>query len=198
MADVYLDGAKLDFEDTDNSATIGDLVGALENDLGGSMRCITELWIDHVRLDDWKDVAALKKPLSSCAEIRLVTGSVDQIAFEGASLIREYIKFIKNGISGSVRDLRLGLHGGSTDFVPIFEGLKEIVKTMDALTRTGGRSSSMFKENPAAYFNPLLSIIERLSSANADQDTILVADILEYDLSSLLVEMEDKIFHQLS
>ncbi|MBI1911701.1 MAG: hypothetical protein HYS21_06830 [Deltaproteobacteria bacterium] len=196
MPEVYLDGSKIDFEDSGKNLTIGELIVSLESELIRHRRFVLELWVDGEKLDNWRESLFLKKPVSSHGDFKLNTASVDAIALEGIDIVQEYLRVIKSNITVCVRDLRIG-NIGDTELSPIFEGLIEVVKTLDALTQGGGRYGiDLFKENPGVFYQPLLKNMEALKNAKDSGDAVLAADILEYELHPLIEEIEEKVFHK--
>lgn len=196
MPDLYLDEEKLDFEDPGQKSTIGDLVATVEKELVELRRFVMEVWVDGEKLGDWRVSPMLKSPVSVHGDFRLITASVETVALEGVDMVQEYIKVIKESISACVQESR-ARGSGQSHFTNIFEGLIDVVKTMDALTRGGGRYGiDLFRENPANYYKHLLKYLDILSDAKGSGDTVLLADVLEYELKPVLEEMEEKIFYR--
>jgi hypothetical protein len=80
-------------------------------------------------------------------------------------------------------------------FSAIFEGLAEVLKTAVALTRGAGRYRiDLFREDPSVFYKPLMERLEELDSARSAKDTVLMADILEYELVPLITGLEEKAF----
>lgn len=197
MPDVYIDGKRLDFNDTESNSTISDLIGELEKSLIGLRRFISEIWVDGIKVDNWKSSQAIHKPIAEYKDLNMITVSVEAIALEGLDLVQEYIKLIKDNIGTCVKNIRLGFGDAENEFTEIFEGMIEVVKTMDALTRGGDKyRMALFKENPSIYYKPLLKHLETIRAAKESGDGVLTADILEYELLPFLNEMEFKIFNK--
>ncbi len=196
MTDIYLDGTLLDYEDVDRDSTIGDLVQAVEKELKPMRSFVFELWVDGEKIEGWRDREIMDNSIYKYREIRLVTTTVDTIAMEGLNIVQEYINLIKRKISGVVKELRSGNIDVEKDISTIFEGLNEIVKTMNSLIEGGTRYGiKIFKENPAPYYAPILEYMEKLRNAFSCGDTVLMADLLEYELLAHLESMERRIFH---
>lgn len=196
MPEVYLDGIKLDFEDRSRSSTVGELVDAIESDLTGLRRFVMELWIDGQELREWRGDTVLKKPISGFSDFNLRTASMEEVALEGLSLAQEYIKVTKDSICACSQDIRIGKPGTDAGYASIFESLVEIVKTIDALARGGERyGMDLFKENPSAYYSPILKCLEAMRDARESGDSVTLADLLEYELLPFLEEMDENLFH---
>ncbi len=188
MADIYLNGIRLDFEDTGNDSTVGDLVTAVEKDLKGSKACITAVSVDGAPIGDYRLDPVLKRGLSGCREVRLSASTFEASALEGVDILKEYIKVTRENIASCVHEIRLGGGGG---FNPILQALVEIIKTMNALFMWDRKHNlSIFKENPEQYYAPLLKHLESVNSASETGDMVSIADILEYEIAPVMEGME--------
>lgn len=196
MVDVYLDGSRLDFEDTGSSSTIGDLIEAVERDLTCHRRFVMELWVDGEKLPEWRGSVVLSKPLSGHTDYKLNTASMEEVALEGLDLLQEYIRHTRENVPICADALRVGGGGAEAAFASIFDGLVEIVRTADALAKGGEKyNMDLFTENPAVFFGPIVKCLEEIKDAKEGGDTVLLADLLEYELQPFLERMEEKLFH---
>ena len=196
MTEVYLDGVRLEFEDSGSGSTIKELIETIENDLSGLRRFVMELWIDGEMLQEWRGSRVLNRPISIYSDYKLKTASMEEVALEGLDLVQEYMKVTRENIDACVNDLRVGNGRADAVMSSVFDGFVEIVKTIDALARGGERyRMDLFRDNPAAYFNPVIRGLEELREASDGRDSITAADILEYELKPLLEEMEGNLFH---
>ncbi|MBI5643158.1 MAG: hypothetical protein HY954_06755 [Deltaproteobacteria bacterium] len=197
MPTVHLDDIKVEFEDKEKSATVGELVDALEKELMSIKRFIMEISIDGEDVPEWRGSAAMSKKISVHGEIRLKTASIEDMASVGLETVKEYINVIKDNMDACVRDLRVGSEKtADTAFLSIFEGVVEVVKTMDALSHGTARyKMDLFKKNPLEYYVALHQKLETIKNIKLSGDTVLLADVLEYELKPLLEEIEENIFN---
>ena len=196
MTEVYLDGVRLEFEDSGSGSTIKELIDTIENDLSGLRRFVMELWIDGEMLQEWRGSRVLNRPLSIYNDFKLKTASMEEVALEGLDLVQEYIKVTRDNIDACVNDLRVGNGRADAVLSSVFDGFVEIVKTIDALARGGEKyRMDLFRENPATYFNPVIRGLDELREASESRDSITAADVLEYELKPLLEEMDSNLFH---
>ena len=196
MTEVYLDGVRLEFEDSGSGSTIKELIDTIENDLSGLRRFVMELWIDGEMLQEWRGSRVLNRPLSIYNDFKLKTASMEEVALEGLDLVQEYIKVTRDNIDACVKDLRVGNGRADAVLSSVFDGFVEIVKTIDALARGGEKyRRDLFRENPATYFNPVIRGLDELREASESRDSITAADVLEYELKPLLEEMDSNLFH---
>lgn len=196
MTEIYLDGSRLNFEDKGNDSTIGELIEAVERDLTGHRRFVMDLWVDGQKLSEWRGSTVLKTPISGHRDFKLNTASMEAVALEGLDLLQEYIKVTKENVPVCAADLRVGNSRADAVFSAVFEGLVEIVRTADALARGGEKyNMDLFTEDPAVFFGPILRCLEEVRDAREAGDTVLLADILEYELKPFLDGMEEKLFH---
>lgn len=193
MPDVYLDGIKIEFEDS-GDASIWELVAALEKELTGLKRFILGLSIDGRQIENWRQCDVLREPISSHQDYNIKTGSVETVALEGLSLLQEYFGIIKKDIEVCSHALRLG-GDAAQPFTAVFEGIIEAVRTMDALRQGAvAEGIDLFRENPQVFYDPLISNLERLKETRASGDDVYLADILEYELLPLIEKIEERLF----
>ncbi|MBI5827502.1 MAG: hypothetical protein HZB22_07245 [Deltaproteobacteria bacterium] len=195
MADIYLNGLRLDFEDTGNDSTVGDLVTAVEKDLKGSKAFISALSIDGAPMEDFRLDSVLERGLSECREVRLSASTFEASALEGLNILKEYMMVTRENIAPCVHEIRLGGAGGG-GFNSILQALVEIIKTMNALFIWSSKHNlSIFKENPEQYYGRLLKHLESVRAARDTGDMVSIADILEYEIAPVLEGMEKDIFN---
>ncbi|HXI10428.1 MAG TPA: hypothetical protein VNK06_06435 [Thermodesulfobacteriota bacterium] len=191
-AEIYLDGTRLECEDETGDSTVKDLVEALEKELGAAGRCIMEMRKNGEVVPEWRTVDVLGERLSGCSELRLTTVSVDDLACEGMEILQEYLRFIAENASSCSEDLRMGRSSAVERFSLIFEGLAEVVKTVEALAGGAGRhGTALFGEDPAVYLRPMIDRLEEVNAARSSGDTVVAADILEYEVVPLVTKMEE-------
>lgn len=195
MVDIYLNGVRLDFEDTGNDSTVGDLVTAVEKDLRGSKACITSVSIDGAPVGDFRLDPALQRGLSEFSEVRLFAATFEASALEGINVLKEYIKVTGENIASCVHEIRLG-DAGEEGFNSVLQALVEIIKTMNALFMWDSKHRlSIFKENPEQYYSLLLKRLESVNAARDTGDTVSIADILEYEIAPVLEGMKKGLFN---
>lgn len=195
MADIYLNGVRLDFEDAGNDSTVGDLVTAVEKDLKGSKAGITAVSVDGAPIEDFRADSVLKRGLSGCREVRLSASTFEASALEGVDILKEYIKVTRENIASCVHEIRVG-GGGGEGLNSILQALVEIIKTMNALFMWDRKHNlSILKENPEQYYAPLLKHLESVNSASETGDMVSIADILEYEIAPVLEGMEKDLFN---
>lgn len=196
MTEVYLDDVRLDFEDSGRSSTIGELIDVVERDLTSHRRFVMELWVNGERLSGWRASAVLKRPISVYSDFKLKTASMEEVALEGLDLAQEYLRVTRDNVALCVNDIRTGNNRAAAAFASVFDGLVEVVKTIDALAKGGEKyRMDLFNENPAGYFSPIVRFLETMKEARDSGDHITLADLLEYELQPFLEEMEEKMFH---
>jgi len=193
MTEVYLDDIRLDFEDTDGTATLADLTGGVEEQLKGLKRLIIEVDADGEVHTDWKERDLLSRRLKDFSVLRLKTVSTDTVVLQGLSTVREYIDMVGEAISGGVDDIRLGRSGTAETLSATFDGLLEIVRTLEAIARGGGGQGGIPAGDLAGICAPLIGHMEELSGARASGDSVLVADLLEYEIAPFLDELRERL-----
>jgi len=189
MTNVYIDGAPIDFEDTDGTSTLGDLVGAVEGQIRSIKRYVDGVSVNGQALIGWRTSGPLGSLLVEHNEVRLQTASFDEVAAEAASTLGEYAGVIRKNIEVCVASLRRGGPAGA-EFSSIVEGAIELVRTIEALSKASGAyGGSQFRSDPLKCCSSVLSSLEGLKAAGENTDSVWMADILEYELSEAIAEL---------
>lgn len=193
---IYLDGARLDYEDTESDATLGDLVKAVEGEMKVLKRIISVLEINGEEKVEWRTDKMMSTNLSDFKELKFATSSFEEFASRAISTLQEYIKVMVENTRASVAVLRKGEGYKPELFLSIIEGVSQIMNSVDELSR--GMTIldvNTFKEDPSGYYAPLLKHMEALEEARTGGDSLLIADILEYEILPILGDMDEKLFH---
>jgi hypothetical protein len=193
---IYLDGVRLDYEDTEDDATLGSLVKAIEDKMISSKRILSGLLVEGEEKVEWRTDEMLSTNLSKFKELKLESSSFEEFASRAISTLQEYIKVMLENIKASVTVLRRGETNSPELFLSILEGIAQIMSSVDELSR--GMTIldvNTFKEDPSVYYAPLLKHMEALEEARAGGDSLLIADIMEYEILPILSDMDEKLFH---
>lgn len=195
MTVILLDGAELDIEDSQGDSTVGDLVNLVEDAMRESKRFVLELTIDGEEQGDWRNGEMLDTPLSSLKEVRIGSAPLNALMLEGLDTVSEYITLIKDTISGHVGELRQGV-APENPLSFIFSEINQIITTIDLLSKGGGKLKvDVFKSDPSVHYEGLIGHLESLKEAEDKGDSVLVADLLEYELTPYLEMIEECLFH---
>lgn len=189
--EIYIDGARLDFEDTGRDSTIRDLVRAMEKELKPLRRYVSALSADGEPIAEWRSGTGLERPVLDCSEISLHTASFDEAALGGLDIIRRYVSLISENAAVCVSSLRRGGPAGEK-LSSIVEGAVEVIRTVEALSIGGNAYDiDLFKESPAECCGSMVRAIESLKEAGDRMDSVSMADMLEYELVPAVNELED-------
>ncbi len=196
LTKIFLDEMLIDYTDTENDAVVGDLVGAIENEMRSQKRIVSELEIDSEPLLYWRSEDFMSRKLSDFKELRFTSEGFDEFVASAVGILQEYLKVMVENIGASVAVIRRGSGLKPELMVSIFEGLVQIMGTIDELSRGAAvMGTQTFKEDPLVYYAPLLKQMEALEQARSRGDSLVVADILEYEILPILADMEGKLFH---
>lgn len=196
MADVFLDGARVDYVDTSNDSTIGELMVAIEARLVDRRRFILELWVDGKKLDDCRKTELLSHPIAEHTDFEFKTVSIETLALEGVDMVQKYIHNIRDSAIECVRSIRLEDGDPDAPLSSVIESLVDIVKTMDALTKGVEKYRiALFRESPLRYFNPMLKLADRLADLSTSGEHRAVAEHLDYEVVPMMNEMERTLFY---
>lgn len=193
MPEVYLDGERLEFEDKDGRATVAELVEAVNGELIGHRRLVIEVSIDGSKTD--LNEAVLNDSINAHSDFRLSSAAVEAVALYGSNTAGEYMRVIREEAGKCASDIRSGAPVAERRLKAVFEGVIEVVKTVDALSRGAARFGvAVFREDASPFCKRALGILETIKKAGAESDSVSLTDALEYELIPLLEEMEKSLF----
>ncbi|MBE9529352.1 MAG: hypothetical protein IME99_08955 [Proteobacteria bacterium] len=195
MTDIYLDNSKIDFEDTERDATVGELLTEIDSELKAGRRFVTKLLIDGEEQTDFRSDSVTSQLILGCKELKLFSDTVEAIALNGVDVIERYLNVVLENIDQSVKAFRAGGAEVGASSVIVIDGMTEIAKTMHELTKGGQNYDiTVFRADPTPYYERILESLEALNKAKDSMDSILMADTLEYELRELVVEMLGALF----
>lgn len=194
MPHVYLDGASIDLS-YDQHTSVGELVSGIEKELAALKRFILMFTLDGCLIDDWRQSPILGEPLDSHKDCTFVSASLESAAFEGVSVLREYIGQLKENAEAGARAYRTGSPEAGVIFSSVFDGMMEVVKTMDAISgAVKGRHAGILMQDPGEHYSRMMLILEEMNDANASGDALHMADLLEHELAPFLLAIEKNVF----
>ncbi len=195
MTEIYIDDNRIDFEDTENDATIGELIGMVEAQLKEQRRFVEELIIDGRAEPDFRSEATSKRLILNFATLKLLSSTVESIALEGVDVLERYLTVVLENINKYVSALRTGGSPAGASPVVVIDGMTEIAKTMNELNKGGvNYDITIFRADPALFYSRILGCLETLNKAKESVDSVLMGDILEYELKPLVEEMLNTLF----
>jgi len=193
---IFLDETLIDYTDTENNAVVEDLVGAIEQEMKPQKRIVSELKVDSEPYLHWRSDEFMARKLSDFKELKFTSNSFEEFAASAVGTLQEYIKVMKENTGASVAVIRRGSGLKPELLVSILDGLVQIMATIDELSRgMAVMGIKTFKEDPLAYYTPLLQHMEDLEQGRSLGDSLVVADILEYEILPMLEDMDQKLFH---
>lgn len=195
MTDIYLDNSKIDFEDTERDATIGELLTGIDAELRAGRRFVNKLLIDGEEQIDFRSDSVASVLILGCKEVKLFSDTVEAIALKGVDVIERYLNVVLENIDKCVKAFRAGGADVGASSVIVIDGMTEIAKTMHELTKGGQNYDiTIFRTDPAVYYKRILESLEALNKAKDSTDSVLMADTFEYELRELVVEMLGALF----
>ena len=195
MTEVFLDGQRIEFEDRDKSATLGELIEAMNRELKSMKRFIVEVSVDGESMIDWAGSSSLRDSIYAHSDLRLFSDAVESMALKGLHTVEEYILLIKAEAALCLTDIRTGAGSAGARLNAVFEGMIEVIKNMEALSIGAGKYAiTVFREDPSPYLKRALETLEAIGKARAAGDAVTLTDALEYEAIPLLEEMGRALF----
>ncbi|HHL39630.1 MAG TPA: hypothetical protein ENJ37_03920 [Deltaproteobacteria bacterium] len=192
MTIVYLDDDRLDIEEKDGPSTVGELIDALAREVAPHKMVVTGVVADGERRDDWTAERFRSAAMADFGEIRILTDSVESIALHGVATCIEYLEVITGLIGEVVERLRSGEEEEAlTGLSKVFVDINELVRTIEALDKVRTYDIRPFQGEPSSLYGSLEALLQELRSAQQSGDMVLMADLLEYEISPLLDKLEE-------
>lgn len=190
MPEVYLDGVRLDFKDTDGAATIGDMVEAIEREIKPLRRFVGSMREGALPVEDWRKTESLSRRLSDVAEIRFATVFFDALSTEGVETLREYIRILMGLMESAARGLDNGA-GPAAEIKALTDGAAEVISTLSALARGASVfGETLFSRDPGPACQTLAAGLKGVSNALSGGKAGAAAAMLRDNIAPALSELE--------
>lgn len=183
---VYIDG---------NLSKIGSNIDNMHDILYGDIKSlvssgnvIKNIYINGTKYDDIMLSVSKSKAfkLSDDDEIKITTMSQTELLNDSIDAVLMFLKEFRNGIVKATDEIRWGNSAGG------FKNFSEYLKGLTTFVQIMGRISEFLKidynnyiynnKSVQFYFNELEKILSAVLSAQVEQDYVLLADIVEFEL----------------
>lgn len=163
--------------------TWSDLLNDLESRHLGRGKVITSVRFDGNEVLQFRDAEILNRPLGSIGEVRVEAGPMEEMLKSAVAEAEGYLLSLQTSLADIAETFRQQATGqGNANLGQVFEGIKMFAALLQGVElqlsgqlRNGTDSVSQI----LAGMGPTL---ESLIDAQTQQDWILVADILEFEL----------------
>ncbi|MBE9531906.1 MAG: hypothetical protein IME98_03780 [Proteobacteria bacterium] len=192
MTELYIDDNKIEYEDTDNNSTVGDFIREVEKELFDVKQLIIGVEVDGDPAEDIYARELLDSPVAEHKEVRLSTAPLKVLLDEGIKVCNQYIPHIKGAIGVIIETLRAGKNDESFSLMPgLFDALNEFVRTLAVINSNVVRFNlPLFKEPPTETYEGLVAHLGEMLTARDSGDLILVGDLLEYEITPIIIKLE--------
>ncbi len=186
MLDVVVDGNVVQVP-VEGEDTVGDIVGRIASNLDKRRRVV------GVRVNG-EDITGVAEHHLAKAEnlqrMEVTTGLAGDLAVQTLESIEEFRKALMLELNSASEQYRLGNVTGSNDlFVRCLDGLQILLRTTHSvatLLEKKGDEISTGEMTLDSATDRLSQLLDELIDAQRNQDSILIADLIEYELQPLL------------
>ncbi|HEB85170.1 MAG TPA: hypothetical protein ENI92_09250 [Bacteroidetes bacterium] len=186
MLDVVVDGNVVQVP-VEGEDTVGDIVGRIASNLDKRRRVV------GVRVNG-EDITGVAEHHLAKAEnlqrMEVTTGLAGDLAVQTLESIEEFRKALVLELNSASEQYRLGNVTGSNDlFVRCLDGLQILLRTTHSvatLLEKKGDEISTGEMTLDSATDRLSQLLDELIDAQRNQDSILIADLIEYELQPLL------------
>ena len=188
--EILLNGNKLEIEGIDNSSTVFELIKTVEESLKGTDRTIVEVYLDGVYYaSDDVTIGSLKVLSFKKIELNMVTSK--EMVLEGFKDFKEGIEYLE-GISEDITsELRIGnIKPAMELFVSFSDAIGWLLAMFDNADRAfaGNMAESSLEMERINIVKRIREQALALSAAQANENWVEVADIIEYEFSEIYLD----------
>ncbi len=195
MLDVIVDGKAVDVALT-GEETVGDAIGLVAQDLDED-RCVIAINLDG------EDITGLPdrhmRSASDCKRVEMSTGPVSRLAMETLESIVGFNDVLMKEMIHAAEEFRLGgVESSNNLFLRCLDGLQVLLKTtlsVGNLLKLKGEEIPAGDTNLDETTKKFSSLLDEIISAQRSQDTILIADLIEYEMIPLLEDWKNVLDH---
>lgn len=191
MMEVIVDGQAVAVPE-ENVQTIADVVGSISKDLDVKRRVIRVIV-------DGQDITGRAeehlKPKNGTQKVEVTTGLASELALDMLQNIQEFHGALEVELSRTADEFRIGNVEKSNElFARCLDGLQILVKTTISVANLLQVDSNDVKAGNTmmqAVVERVSDVLGELIQAQMNNDSILIADLIEYELSPLLEDWSD-------
>ncbi|TDX58904.1 hypothetical protein [Orenia marismortui] len=174
---------------------VGEIIDIIEEDGFVVTKIIAdEIDITYFSAEDLEKIKPIKK-------LDILTKEAKNLVLEGVSEARKYLPKLIDGIEDIITAFSQGNEGEANNLLSqALEGFNWLNSLLSSLGVLDLKELDINSENLIDNINDWQTYLEELMSAMQNQDTILISDILEYEIKpilqkylNLVVKIDDRI-----
>lgn len=186
---VYIDSTPLDIN-RGKFSNLEDLIYEVMSKHTSGNRLIVEVKINDVTFSErWPGEAKII-PLDKIVKIEFITESIEKIATEILNNIPEQIENITNGLLKAAELYRVAdEQEANLNFVKLLTSLRDFVNFVTQLKNTdiiSWESVDVEGMDVETHYKKLINLIDEMIDVQEDEDWILLADLIEYELLPIM------------
>ncbi|MBF0551815.1 MAG: hypothetical protein HQK60_14930 [Deltaproteobacteria bacterium] len=187
---LMLNGEELIVEGLNNDATLGDMIKVVETRFLPKGHVITIIKVHDDEISHEAEMDLMPESLAGIRSLEISSADPMMLAAEGIKDAQEYIKKLIGGVGEALSFFRtMSVQDGGRILVKIVEGLNwftQIVSRSEPYLHIDYASYHYQGKTLAQHFGTLRQTIIQMSEAQARNDWVLLADLLEYELTPIL------------
>jgi hypothetical protein len=188
---VIVDGKSVDLP-LEGQNTIGDVVGLVSSDLDTKRRIIRVI-VDGQDITGQAEAHMQAK--NGLETIEITTGLASDLALETLDGIKEFHNALELELNRAADEFRMGNTLKSNEmFARCVDGLQILLRTTISVANLLQVDSKDIQAGPhkmSDVTQNISKVLEELISAQVNRDSILIADLIEYELKPLLDDWQD-------
>ncbi|MBD3165009.1 hypothetical protein GF324_00255 [bacterium] len=182
MTSVLMDGQQVDKTLTGREK-VGDVIGSMATTLDKS-RCVVKVHLDGEDITGKADRHL--EPIGTYSRLEVMTGEVTALAHETIQTIAEFHETVIKEFSKAAEEFRMGdVEKSNQILVNCLDGLEIVVRSTQSAANLLKKKASEIQTpsgNLMEVGHRINEMFDEMIEAQTQQDTILLADLIEYEL----------------
>jgi hypothetical protein len=181
--------------DFPTSLSLGEIIDQISSQRIPENRVITQIRINGQDLLEDENGLYPDIPGREIESLELQTGLSREMAFRGLLDAKDYLKRLNPGIEKTAQLLRVGEEAAAHEtYGQCMEGTNWFIQVLEGVRQVLGLDYGKIRFNKSsvhAHIDNLEKIIREMLRAQSDEDWVMLADLLEYELQPILEEWKE-------
>ncbi len=189
MTQLEINGVQFPFDSS--YSTWNDLLNDLETHRISKGNAIASVFFDGEEINEYRHGEILERSLDSIITIQITTSSLQDMVKQAIADAGNYQSTLQNAMMETAELFRIqNLQDANLRLSEIFQGIKMFIALMKGLELQCSGQTRMDSSPIDKLIEEMGPTLESLIDSQNQQDWILVADILEFELASAINAFE--------
>ncbi|MBC8478714.1 hypothetical protein H8D51_04140 [bacterium] len=176
------------------TSTYGELMKQLSLQLSEGGSTIVQVEIDGVDLTGVHEEELMQLPVAEIGRLVLTTGYPEQVALDTLKTAKEWVGRLIEEIEKTADLLRVGdeveANNSLTRFTDGFQLFSLALQKVETVVQRGGEQERL-SSAIGTFRDRITVVLDEIITTQGNQDWIMLADLLEYELMPILEDWQD-------